>query len=255
MPVSHWVMGDTLGSINHKKISSGGDLLSVLWSTEKKGEKDDAELPGWQVGNKTSYKGLLLLSSLISYPLARIHEALLPLGSHMMSPDVYFILLYTRMPLSCSCRQKGPCFQSLPSDYLLCFSVKPPKSTLLQNSLQIYQNAEKNQLIFLGFTSRQYLTMHNGVGNQKFQWQIWVRIMIINVFVIIRKMLATALFSLWGLFHLIFLILWIQWFNYPHFTDKKTETWVIWLISLIRKQQSQSDHKQSLRSFCKNVPE
>lgn len=56
-------------------------------------------------------------------------------------------------------------------------------------------------------------------------------------------------------FHLIFLILWIQLFYYPQFTDKKTETWVIQPISLIRKQQSTSDYKQSLQFLCKIVSE
>lgn len=44
MPLIHWAMGDTLGSINHKKISLGGDLLSVFWRTVL-GEKNDAKLP------------------------------------------------------------------------------------------------------------------------------------------------------------------------------------------------------------------
>lgn len=145
MPVIHWAVGDTLESRVHEKISSGGDLLSILWRTAL-GEKDDAGLPVVELGNKTSYHGLVLPSSLISHPLARIHHALLPLGSHMKSPEVYFIWSDTWTPLSGSCRQKGPCFQSLPPGDLLRLSVMPPKHTLFQNFLQIYQNAEKKSV-------------------------------------------------------------------------------------------------------------
>lgn len=157
MPVIHWAVGDTLESRVHEKISSGGDLLSSLWRTAL-GEKDDAGLPGVEAGkqNLLPCSGFTVLTDLTPTGKNSPCSPLFPLGSHMKSPEVI------RHPNATqgSCRQKGPCFQSLPPGHLLHLSVMPPKHTLLQNFLQIYQSAEKNQFVFPGFASREYLTVH-----------------------------------------------------------------------------------------------
>jgi hypothetical protein len=52
-----------------------------------------------------------------------------------VSRNVVYLITYLNAALL-SPRQKGPCFLSLPSGYLLC-SEMPPKNTLFQYSLQI----------------------------------------------------------------------------------------------------------------------
>lgn len=161
MPVIHWAVGDTLESRVHEKISSGGDLLSSLWRTAL-GEKDDAGLPGVEAGkqNLLLWSGFSVLTDLT--PTGKNSPcSLSPRITYEISRSVFYLIRHPNATQG-SCRQKGPCFQSLPPGHLLHLSVMPPKHTLLQNFLQIYQSAEKNQFVFPGFASREYLTVHGG---------------------------------------------------------------------------------------------
>lgn len=111
MPVIHWAVGDTLESRVHEKISSGGDLLSSLWRTAL-GEKDDAGLPGVEAGkqNLLPCSGFTVLTDLTPTGKNSPCSPLFPLGSHMKSPEVYFIWLDTRTPLRVLADRRGLVF-------------------------------------------------------------------------------------------------------------------------------------------------
>lgn len=123
-------------------------------------------------GNSTGYRTLSVLFSRLQLP-GKFPCALSSTWTWWdLSRSLVYLVTHLNA-ISCSCRQKGPCFLSLPSGHLLCFSVMPPKRSFSSMPCEFSRIKRKtiDILALIGFPSRDICVMCPSVGKPGHQRQ------------------------------------------------------------------------------------